>query len=56
MRLHTDTVDKSLCLEVCCHFDDSVHLAVHVFVVVIVVELTALRRILSCESESRLDK
>ena len=56
MGLHTDAVDDALFLEVLCHFDDGVHLAVHILVVVVVVELAALGGVLSRKGECLFDE
>ena len=56
MRLHTDTVDQSLCLQIRCHFADGVGLTVNVLVVVVIVQLAALGCILSCELECILNE
>ncbi len=56
MRLHTDAVDVVTAgIDILAQFYDSIAL-LHIFVVVVIVELAALRRILLCKLESGLDE
>ena len=54
--LEADAVDQALCLEIRRHFDHGIQLAGRVLIEVVVIELGALRRILSCVGEGRLDE
>ena len=56
MRLHAYAIYYALFLEVLCHLIDSSKLAVHVLVIVVVIELAALGSILPCIGESVLNE